>query len=214
MAGAEWLLEMVLVLLLGATLFHALRLERALGVLKRDRAVLEELVEGFNDSTRQAETGVERLRAAADGAGRQMARQIETAQRLRDDLTFLSDRSEKMAERLEGAVRAARMIPESALMQGAVLASAASQTPPAPPSFMPPSPMPPLPSHGYETEHAPPLSFAPSPRPRPLSRAAPPKLSLLSEPEREREPEAELEATPRLRSQAERDLLRALRNGR
>ena len=69
----EWLLEIVLVGLLAATLFHALRLERALGVLKRDRAALEELVDGFNASTRQAEAGIDRLRDAAEGAGRQIA---------------------------------------------------------------------------------------------------------------------------------------------
>src|SRR5271156_6082360 len=104
MGNAQLLLELALVLLLGATLFHAVRLERALGVLKRDRAVLEELVAGFNDSTRQAgggEVGVERLRAATDGAGRQTARQIDQAQRLKDDLAFLSERGERLAERLE-----------------------------------------------------------------------------------------------------------------
>ena len=35
MVGMEWLLEIALVALLAATLFHAVRLERALGVLKR-----------------------------------------------------------------------------------------------------------------------------------------------------------------------------------
>ncbi len=44
MAGMEWTLEIVLVVLLGATLFQAVKLERALGVLKRDRASLESLV--------------------------------------------------------------------------------------------------------------------------------------------------------------------------
>ena len=44
MAGMEWLLEIALIGLLLATMFHAVRLERALGVLKRDRAALEELV--------------------------------------------------------------------------------------------------------------------------------------------------------------------------
>ncbi len=73
----EWLLELALIGLLAATLFHALRLERALGVLRRDRAALEELVTGFNSSTRAAEVGVERLHAAADGAGRQIARHID-----------------------------------------------------------------------------------------------------------------------------------------
>ena len=57
----EWLLEIALVLLLAATLFHAIRLERALGVLKHDRAALQELVAGFNSSTRLAEAGIDRL---------------------------------------------------------------------------------------------------------------------------------------------------------
>ncbi len=128
MGNAQWLLESALLILLAATLVHAIRLERALGVLKRDRAVLEELVEGFNESTRQAESGIERLRSAADGAGRQMARQIEVGQRLRDDLNFLADRSDKLAERLEHAVRSARMF-------GDGLAFAPSQTAPAAPAL-------------------------------------------------------------------------------
>ena len=68
----EWILELALVALLAATLFHAVRLERALGVLKRDRVELQELVAGFNTSTRQAELGIERLHSAADGAGQQI----------------------------------------------------------------------------------------------------------------------------------------------
>jgi hypothetical protein len=115
MVGMEWILEPVLVLLLAATLFHALRLERALGVLKRDRAALEELVTGFNTSTRQAETGIEQLRIAADGAGRQMARQIDAATRLKDDLTFLLERGERLADRLDSLVRAGRPLAGEAL---------------------------------------------------------------------------------------------------
>lgn len=180
MQGAEWVLEVVLVLLLGATLFHALRLERALGVLKRDRAVLEELVEGFNESTRQAETGIERLRSAADGAGRQMARQIESAQRLRDDLSFLADRSDKLAERLESAVRAARMVTDGSVLQGNFAAPPMQVQPPLAPAALP----------------APPPVQAPQRQP----------VALVAE--------RTIEAEPRLRSQAERDLLRALRGVR
>jgi hypothetical protein len=105
----QWTLDLLLILLLAATLFHALRLERALGVLKRDRAALEALVEGFNASTQQAEHGVERLHAAADGAGRQIAKQLEAAGALRDDLQFLLERGEILADRLDLAVRAARV---------------------------------------------------------------------------------------------------------
>ena len=132
MLGMQWILEIVLMALLAATLFHAVRLERALGVLKRDRAVLEELVVGFNASTRQAEAGIDRLRAAADGAGRQIARQIETAAALKDDLTLLSQRGESLADRLDQRVRSARpLLAEPSKMVGSpVMAGFEANEPP------------------------------------------------------------------------------------
>jgi hypothetical protein len=104
----QWVLELALVALLAATLFHAVRLERALGVLKRDRVQLQELIAGFNDSTRQAERGIERLRAATDGAGIQIARQTDAALSLKDDLALLIERGDRLADRLEQVVRAGR----------------------------------------------------------------------------------------------------------
>jgi hypothetical protein len=151
-----------------------MRLEKALGVLKRDRAVLEGLVTGFNESTRHAEAGVERLRAATEGAGRQIARQIEQAQRLRDDLSFLTERGDKLAERLDGSVRTARMLADQAAMSSPAQAS-----------------LPPLPS----------LPFVQPPPPR---RAAEPEFPRAA-------PVVESVPETKLRSEAERDLLRALR---
>jgi hypothetical protein len=108
MAGMEWTLEIVLVVLLGATLFQALKLERALGVLKRDRTSLESLVLHFNASTQQAENGIQRLRAAVDGAGRQIDDQLTKSVALKDDLAFLTDRADRLADRLDMLVRAGR----------------------------------------------------------------------------------------------------------
>jgi hypothetical protein len=108
MVSMEWSLEIVLVLLLSATLFQAIRLERALGVLKRDRASLESLVVGFNASTHQAESGIQRLRAAADGAGRQIDSQLTKSVALKDDLSFLTERGDRLADRLDMLVRSAR----------------------------------------------------------------------------------------------------------
>jgi hypothetical protein len=108
--GAEWLLELILLGLLAATLVHAMRLERALGVLKRDRGQLETLVKGFNDSTRQAEAGIERLRGAADSTGRHIARQIEAAASLKEDLGMLIERGVRLADQMEGLVRVGRHV--------------------------------------------------------------------------------------------------------
>lgn len=158
----EWMLEIALTGLLALTLFHALRLERALGVLKRDRAALGELVQGFNDATNQAEAGIERLRDAADGAGRQIARHVEAAAALKDDLMFLTQRGEKLADRMDALVRASRGIVERA--------------PEAPRAAAP--------------------TFAPPTAPAPAAALA------------------EAEDATRVRSQAERDLLKALRMAR
>jgi len=189
MAHAQWLLELVLILLLAGTLFHAMRLERALGVLKRDRAVLEELVAGFNESTRQAESGIDRLKLAADGAGRQIGKQIEQAQLLRDEIEFLADRSDKLAQRLESAIRTARMIPD---IQGMSAPSG-----PAPPATSDAGALP----YGR---------LEPTLGPPPHTAGNDDTTAGMG---------ADMTADlgvdlGRLRSQAERDLLRALRGGR
>jgi hypothetical protein len=104
----EWFLDIVLIVLLAATLFHAVRLERALGVLKRDRAELQELIANFNASTRQAEIGIERLRGAAEGAGQQIAQQVDAALALKDDLVLLIERGNQLADRMGSLVHAGR----------------------------------------------------------------------------------------------------------
>lgn len=110
MAGIDWVLEVVLVGLLGMTLVHAIRLERALGVLRRDRTALGDALAGFDTSTRQAEAGLGKLQAMAGEAAQQVARRVEHAAALKDDLAFLSARGEQLADRLDALVRAARAL--------------------------------------------------------------------------------------------------------
>jgi hypothetical protein len=181
LSGMQWSLEIVLILLLGATLFYALRLERALGVLKRDRATLEELVAGFNGATRQAQQGIERLQETADGAGRQIARQIETAGSLKEDLLFLTERGDRLADRLDHLVRLGRAAAAEPALAGA------ERTPP----------------------HA---AAQPRGALAELARALHPEVAAAEGPAEAAADGAE--ASPRVRSQAERDLLRALRMAR
>jgi autotransporter translocation and assembly factor TamB len=101
-------LSIAVILLLVVTLFHAVRLERRLGVLKRDRAALEALVKGFNDATVRAEAATARLRGAAEGAGKALSAQLEGAENLKSDLAFLIERGEALADRLDAGVRSAR----------------------------------------------------------------------------------------------------------
>jgi hypothetical protein len=207
-----WLLELALIVLLAATLFHAVRLERALGVLKRDRGTLERLVNGFNASTRQAQAGVDQLRATADSAGRQIARQIETGMMLKDDLTFLIERSERAADRLDALVRHARppllevLGPDLGAAQPAIGPGVAAVVGARVATIGPAVAAPNTSPSGASPSGASPAGAFPSgalPHGAPFPLPGPPRIHA--------EPETE---APRLRSQAERDLMKALRLAR
>jgi hypothetical protein len=108
MSAVEWVLQILLLLLLAAAIPFALRLERALREIRRDRAALEGSASGLSEAARMAEAAMVRLRASAELAGRQVAERMAAAEPLRDDLRYLIERAESLADRLEGLVRAGR----------------------------------------------------------------------------------------------------------
>ncbi len=98
------LIDVVVALLLVVTIAYAVKLNKRLGMLRRDKAELEKLATTFAESTVRADDSLGRLRSTAD----MMQGQIVLAQALHDDLVFLLDRGEKTADRLEDAVRVSR----------------------------------------------------------------------------------------------------------
>lgn len=110
MAWLEWLLEFAVILLLAVALPLVLRLERTLAAVRRDRAALDGSAGNLTEATRQAEAASLRLRAAAEGGGRQLAERLAAAEPLRDDLRYLVERAETLADRLEALVREARPV--------------------------------------------------------------------------------------------------------
>ena len=68
-------------------------------------------VAGFDGGTREAEIALGRLRDAMD----QVSAHLRLAGALKDDLVFLSDRGESLADRLDTAVRTARPLAPTGL---------------------------------------------------------------------------------------------------
>jgi hypothetical protein len=108
MGVAEWVLQLLVVGLLAVALPYVLRLERELRALRRDRGALETGAAGLAEATRMAESALLRLRAAAEASGRQVAEKLALAEPLRDDLRYLIERAETLADRMEGQIRTAR----------------------------------------------------------------------------------------------------------
>lgn len=122
----EWLAQALVILLLAAAIPVAWRLQRALGHLRSERDALNAGADGLAEATRAAEAALARLRAGAEQAGRQVAEKVALGEPLREDLRYLIERAESLADRLENGVRAARPLAQE------------------PPAAAPPPPPPPL----------------------------------------------------------------------
>jgi hypothetical protein len=115
----EWIAHGALLLLLAVAVPFAWRLDRQIGALRREGAALEGGAAGIAAAAEAAEAALARLRATAEQAGRSVGDRVAAAEPLRDDLRFLTERAETLADRLDGLVRAARpmaaSVPETAI---------------------------------------------------------------------------------------------------
>ncbi|HEX3573800.1 MAG TPA: DUF6468 domain-containing protein [Rhodopila sp.] len=96
-----WIANDILALLLIGTLVMAVRLDRALTVVRRDRAVFEALITNLASATSSVKLGIQALRNEADRAAEQIERRSEDADKLATDLSFLIDAANRAGERLD-----------------------------------------------------------------------------------------------------------------
>jgi Domain of unknown function (DUF6468) len=106
----DWkiLLDLVVSGLLIATISYAVMLNNRLTALRKNRDDLAKVIVSFNEATVRAESSIPKLKRAAEEAGTTLQDRVEKAQSLRDDLAFMIERADTMANRLENAVKSAR----------------------------------------------------------------------------------------------------------
>jgi hypothetical protein len=96
-----WIADLILAGLLIGTLVMAIRLDRALRVVRRDRAVFEALISNLGSATNSVKLGIQALRNEADRAAEQIERRSEDADKLATDLSFLIEAADRAGARLE-----------------------------------------------------------------------------------------------------------------
>ncbi len=106
---ASLLLEGLLAVLLVATIAYSVMLDRRLRTLRQSRDEMQALLASFTAATAHAQAGLVALRETSQSAGESLQSDIERAKALRDDLGFLLDRGNSLADRLEGGIGAARV---------------------------------------------------------------------------------------------------------
>lgn len=105
---AGMVLDGLIVLLLVLTVGFAFVLNRRLATLRRAQGEFRELLSGFNEATERAQTGVFQLKAAAGEVGGKLRDSVEKARRAGDELSIMIDAGNRLAERLDSGISAAR----------------------------------------------------------------------------------------------------------
>lgn len=106
---AEWIrssLDIILIFLVGAGLVQATRLIWHLTGLRVGRVEMERFVREFHATVLRAETGIKNLKLAARESGDDLEKLVEKSVMVRDELQFIVESADQLAERLTNAASA------------------------------------------------------------------------------------------------------------
>ena len=102
------LFELLLVGMLAMMIYYAWRLNEKLSDLRNDKFELEKLLTTFATSTERAEDSILRLKSKASETVEVLEEKVVKAVTLRDELSFMVERANEMADRLESAINNGR----------------------------------------------------------------------------------------------------------
>ena len=97
-----------LLLLLLIVLGAGLRLQRSLDRLRCDDNEVKRLIDGLDAASARAASALDGLRQTADAVGERVAADLASAQRLLDELQFMTSRGDQLADRLDEQIRKGR----------------------------------------------------------------------------------------------------------
>ena len=108
MADLEIVFDIIFIALLVAVLVYAVRLNRHISLLQKNKVELEKLLAGFVTATERAEGAIQRMKVSTKENSQSMDDKMAKAENLHSDLSFLVGRAESIADKLEGDIRASR----------------------------------------------------------------------------------------------------------
>ncbi|MGH7035814.1 MAG: DUF6468 domain-containing protein [Stellaceae bacterium] len=100
--------DLVVAVLLIATIGYAAVLNRRLTAVRNDRDKFEKVIRELAVSSQRAESAVAGLRLAAEELGKRLDKKVDEGRALSDDLAYLIERGGSVADKLAAQIRAGR----------------------------------------------------------------------------------------------------------
>lgn len=126
MDNLDLIINLVIIALLIPALVYMIRLNRSLTILRQNQSSLGKLVEALNDATFKAENSIPKLKSVTEHSSSDLKEVVENAKELKDDLMFINERADNLADRLEGVIKDGRNIKDGANIKNAAPTACAS----------------------------------------------------------------------------------------
>lgn len=118
----ETILNVVVIVLLIAVMMYGFALNRRISTIQNSKKDLAKLFKTFDVTIYKAQTSVEELKQASNEAANGLQKAIDRALILYDDLSYMNERAEKTATKIEKIVVASRPLDKKNIGDGSVRA--------------------------------------------------------------------------------------------
>ena len=109
MDSFELIINLTIIGLLIPTIVFAYRLNKN---LRQNQKSLAQLVQSLNEATFKAENSIPKLKSVTEHSSEGLKEVVDSAKTLKDDLTFINERADNLADRLEIMIKDGRSIKE------------------------------------------------------------------------------------------------------
>ena len=108
MYSLELIINLIIITLLIPTIIYAYRLNHSLKILRDNQNSLAQLVNALNEATFKAENSIPKLKSVTEHSSEGLKEVVDYAKELKDDLLFINERADNLADRLENAISTSR----------------------------------------------------------------------------------------------------------
>ena len=112
MADLELIVNLIIIVLLVPTIIYTYNLDKSLKELRQNQKSLAELVAALNEATFKAENSIPKLKSVTEHSSEGLKEVVDNAKELKNDLMFINERADSLADRLENVISSSRETPK------------------------------------------------------------------------------------------------------
>ena len=113
MDNIELIINLAIIGLLIPTILYAYRLNKNLTLIRQNQNSLAKLVDALNEATHKAEHSIPKIKSVAEHSSEDLKEVVDSAKSIKDDLLFINERADNLADRLENVIRDGRNIKDT-----------------------------------------------------------------------------------------------------